>query len=161
MSLSHDDVERIIGLLDCSHFDELTLEMDGVKLALRRHGASPSHSAALLAASAVTPIAPVSAQQQVAPVPAAGLAPAAAAVSGLLDVKAPMLGTFYRAPKPGTQPFVQVGSKVGPDDPIGIIEVMKLMNAIPAGLHGEIIEVLAQDGEMVEYDQVLMRVRPA
>jgi acetyl-CoA carboxylase biotin carboxyl carrier protein len=153
MSLSHDDVERIIGLLEHSHFDELTLEMDGVKLALRRHGARASHTVAPMA-STVTLSAHADAQPQAAPDPAA-------AACGLLDVKAPMLGTFYRAPKPGDQPFVQVGSQVGPDDPIGIIEVMKLMNAIPAGLHGEVAEILAPDGEMVEYDQILMRVRPA
>jgi acetyl-CoA carboxylase biotin carboxyl carrier protein len=144
VSLSHDDVERIIGLLDHSHFDELTLEMDGVKLALRRNGARSAPAAA-------APAAPV----------IAAAAPVAVPASGLLEVKAPMLGTFYRAPKPGADPFVQVGSKVGPDDPVGIIEVMKLMNSIPAGLSGEVAQVLAQDGEVVEYGQVLLRVRPA
>ena len=151
MSLSHDDVERIIRLLDHSHFDELTLEMDGVKLELRRNGV---HSTPAMAAPAA-PASPAAVAAQIAP------APAAVAASGLLDVKAPMLGTFYRAPKPGAAPFVQVGSKVGPDDPVGIIEVMKLMNSIPAGFNGEVVEVLAKDGEMVEYDQVLLRVRPA
>jgi acetyl-CoA carboxylase biotin carboxyl carrier protein len=150
VGLSHDDVERIVSLLDRSHFDELTLEMDGVKLELRRHGARSMPAAAAPMPAALAAVAP----------PAAPV-PAASAASGLLEVKAPMLGTFYRAPKPGAQPFVRAGSKVGPDDPIGIIEVMKLMNSIPAGLNGEVVEVLVKDGEMVEYGQVLLRVRPA
>lgn len=70
-----------------------------------------------------------------------------------------MLGTFFRSPKPGAEPFVAVGSQVQADTVIGIIEVMKLMNSATAGVSGEIVEILAQDGELVEYDQPLMRVR--
>jgi acetyl-CoA carboxylase biotin carboxyl carrier protein len=151
VSLTHDDVERIIRLLDNSHFDELTLEMDSVKLELRRNGVRAAHAAA---PPAQPPAAP-------APALATAAVPAPAAAAGLLEVKAPMLGTFYRAAKPGGEPFVQVGAMVGPDDVIGIIEVMKLMNSIPAGVSGEVVEVLAKDGKMVEYDQVLLRIRPA
>jgi acetyl-CoA carboxylase biotin carboxyl carrier protein len=127
--------------------------MDGVKLALRRNGAQARHVTAAPA--------PRAAAQAAGDPPQAVPDLAAAATVGQVDVKAPMLGTFYRAPKPGAEPFVQAGMTVEPDDPIGIIEVMKLMNSIPAGLSGEVVEVLARDSEMVEYGQVLIRVRPA
>ena len=104
----------------------------------------------------------------VAGVLAAGLLPssnaaaasvAAGSAAGLIDVRAPMLGVFYRAPKPGADPFVAPGARVQPDTVIGIIEVMKLMNSVAAEVSGEVVEVLAKDGDLVEYDQVLMRVR--
>ncbi len=71
-----------------------------------------------------------------------------------------MLGIFYRAPKPGEPPFVEVGSKVGEDTVIGIIEVMKLMNTVHAGVKGTVVEILAANGALVEYGEVLLRVRP-
>lgn len=155
MSISHDDVERIIRLLEASHFDELHLELDGLKLDLRRGGSQagglrvPAPAAALAAS---TPVA--------ADMPAA--APAAASVGdGVLEVRAPMLGTFFRAPKPGAEPFVSIGSRVEPDTVIGIVEVMKLMNSVTAGVSGEVVEIVAPDAQLVEYDQVLVRVRPS
>jgi acetyl-CoA carboxylase biotin carboxyl carrier protein len=72
-----------------------------------------------------------------------------------------MLGTFYGAPKPGAEPFVAIGGRVSVDSAVGIIEVMKLMNSISAGIEGVLVEVLVRDGDLVEFDQVLMRVRPA
>jgi biotin carboxyl carrier protein len=70
-----------------------------------------------------------------------------------------LLGVFYRAPKPGEPPFVEVGDTVGPDTVIAIIEVMKLMNSVRAGVAGEVVEVLAQNGALVEYGEPLIRVR--
>jgi acetyl-CoA carboxylase biotin carboxyl carrier protein len=70
-----------------------------------------------------------------------------------------MLGTFYRAPKPGAAPFVDVGSEVEPDTIIGIIEVMKLMNTVRAGVHGAVTEILVRDGTLVEYGETLLYVR--
>ena len=80
--------------------------------------------------------------------------------TGLADVPAPMLGIFYRAPKPGEPPFVEVGSKVEEDTVIGIIEVMKLMNSVRAGVRGQVAEVLAENGAPIEYGEILLRVRP-
>lgn len=88
-------------------------------------------------------------------------APAPSHDTTLLDIRAPMLGTFYGAPKPGAEPFVVVGGRVDANTNVGIIEVMKLMNSISAGVAGVVVEVLARDGDLVEYDQVLLRVRPA
>ncbi len=156
MSFSHEDVQRLLQLLDSSQFDEMHLEAEGVKLSLRRNGASPSSLPAALAGAPV-PVAAAPAQrapaQPAAPVPSS-------AEENLLEVRAPMLGTFYGAPKPGAAPYVAIGDRVKPDSAIAIIEVMKLMNSISAGIEGILVEVLVRDGDLVEFDQVLMRVRP-
>jgi acetyl-CoA carboxylase biotin carboxyl carrier protein len=160
MSFSHDDVQRLIKLLDSSHFDELHLEAEGIKLTLRRNGAAATPAPAVstsVAAAAAPPIAP--------PARAAAAAPVAAALPTsdptLIEIRAPMLGTFYGAPKPGAEPFVAIGARVTADSAVGIIEVMKLMNSISAGVEGVLVEVLVRDGDLVEFEQVLMRVRPA
>ncbi len=74
------------------------------------------------------------------------------------EVTAPLLGTFYRAPKPGAPPFVDVGSVVEADTVIAIIEVMKLMNTVRAGRAGRVTEILVGDGALVEYGQPLLRL---
>ncbi len=154
MSFSHDDVQRLIKLLDSSHFDELHLEAEGIKLTLRRNG--PSSAAPSAAAAPAVSMSPAVAAP-IAP-PAAGAAPTSDPT--LIEIRAPMLGTFYGAPKPGADPFVAIGARVNADTAVGIIEVMKLMNSIAAGVEGVLVEVLVRDGELVEFDQVLMRVRP-
>lgn len=156
MSISHDDVERILKLLEASHFDELQLETEGLKLELRRNGAGAAVPPRAVRERASTPPAAV---PVATPAPAAS-APASAAASGLHEIKAPLLGTFYRAAKPGAEPFVQVGSRLEPDTVVGIVEVMKLMNSVAAGVRGEVVEIVAGDAQLVEYDQVLLRVRP-
>ena len=164
MSLSHEDVKRLLELLDASKFDELHLETDGTKLTLRRNGAGSAALATSTAGPAFTGTSHPQAEQAMAPVvpPVAETKASSnsALGTGLIDVRASMLGQFYGAPKPGAAPFVTVGSKVQRDTAIGIIEVMKLMNSISAGVDGEVVEILACDGELVEFDQVLMRVRP-
>lgn len=161
MSISHDDVERIIRLLEASQFDELHLELDGFKLDLRRRGAAPATSPAVLHTALVPP--PSAATPVLAAASAAKSPPPAAppaADIGLVDVKAPMLGTFFLSPKPGAEPFVTVGSRVDRDTVIGIVEVMKLMNSVAAGVSGEVVEIVAPEAQLVEFDQVLIRVRP-
>jgi acetyl-CoA carboxylase biotin carboxyl carrier protein len=78
-----------------------------------------------------------------------------------VTIDAPMLGTFYRAEGPGRAPFVEVGSEVEPDTTVGIIEVMKMMNSVPAGVAGTIVEICRENAELVEFGQPLFRVRPA
>ncbi|MBO9670881.1 MAG: hypothetical protein J7485_10225 [Sphingobium sp.] len=152
MSLTAKDVEEIMKLLDSSSFDRLSLEVDGMKIELERSGAAPRTPAAPPA-----PAAPAVAA-------AAPAAPTAAVRTstepGLIEVKTPLLGIYYRAPKPGEPPFVDVGSKVDTDTVIGIVEVMKLMNSVPAGVKGEVVEILGRNGELVEHGEVLMLVRP-
>ena len=77
---------------------------------------------------------------------------------GLVSIESPMLGTFYRAEAPGEKPFVEVGSRVEPDSIVCIIEVMKMMNSVSAGVSGTIAEVLPENGQLVEYGQPLFRV---
>jgi acetyl-CoA carboxylase biotin carboxyl carrier protein len=95
-----------------------------------------------------------------------GEAPAEARVEkpaqadGLVDVTAPMIGTFYRAPAPGEAPYVEVGSAVEPDTQVCILEVMKLMSAVVAGARGTIAEVCRESGEAVQYGDVLFRIAP-
>jgi acetyl-CoA carboxylase biotin carboxyl carrier protein len=168
VTLTAKDVAEITKLLEESSFDELYLELDGVKLSLRRGGASasraaaPSHAAAPRSGvSSGAPPAATHSAGTAGPVRSAHhqAAPAApVADSNAHDVPAPLLGTFYRAPKPGAPPFVEVGSTVEEDTIIGIIEVMKLMNTVRAGIRGRVTEILARDGALVEYGEALMRV---
>lgn len=155
MSLTAKDVEEIMKLLEGSSFDRLALEVDGLKLELERGGAGAPRPARQAPAAAPPPAAAA---------PTAPAAPAAQArrstEAGLVEVKSPLLGIYYRAPKPGEPPFVEVGSKVDTETVIGIVEVMKLMNSVPAGVKGEVVEILGQNGELVEHGEVLLLVRP-
>jgi len=154
--LTRADIDDILKLIDGSDFDELKLEMGDLKLELRRRGAgasgvsAPPPPAVQAPAAAPRPEAPAAAVT--APVVASG---------GGSEVPAPLLGTFYRAPKPGAAPFVQVGDSVTADTVIGIIEVMKLMNSVPAGMAGTVTEILAENGQLVEHGQTLIRIQPA
>jgi acetyl-CoA carboxylase biotin carboxyl carrier protein len=158
LSLTADDVRDILALLDQSQFDELVLETDKLKIKLRRRGAAeeaqPAPAPAAAPAAALKAPAPVASAPPAAPAAAAG-------AEGLTDVPAPLLGVFYRAPKPGEPPFVEVGQTVGPETVIGIIEVMKLMNSVRAGVAGTVAEIPAENGKMVEFGQALIRVRTA
>jgi acetyl-CoA carboxylase biotin carboxyl carrier protein len=96
-----------------------------------------------------------------APFPAPpGQAPASAAGEGLLEIKSPIVGTFYEAASPDSEPYVDLGSHVEPQSVVGIIEAMKVMNEIKAEVSGTIVERPVKSGQAVEYGQVLFRVRP-
>jgi acetyl-CoA carboxylase biotin carboxyl carrier protein len=97
-----------------------------------------------------------------APPPAPGAAPAAPApaASTLKDVKSPMVGTFYKSPEPGAEPYVKVGSRISAGQTVCIIEAMKIMNEIEAEVSGVVKEVLADDAQPVEFGSVLFRVDP-
>jgi acetyl-CoA carboxylase biotin carboxyl carrier protein len=152
MSLTARDIAEITRLLEDSSFDELELEIDGMKIHLVRSGAGqgfsglPAKSSAPVATKAGNPENPC-----LAP-------PAASPTPGLSEVRAPLLGTFYRAPKPGAAPFVEVGARVEPDSIVGIIEVMKLMNTVRAGVAGVVREIRARDGALVEYGEALLLI---
>ena len=156
MSLTKKDMEEIMGLLEDSRFDRLSLEMEGLKLELERQGAARDRRPT--GSGRTEPAAPVSASP---PTPADPVkAPESADREGLVEVKSPLLGVFYRAPKPGEPAFVEVGSRVEEDAVVGIIEVMKLMNSARAGVAGEVVEIISTNGEMVEHGECLMLVRP-
>ncbi len=113
-----------------------------------------------VAPQAVAAPAPAAAAAPAAPAPAARRpAPAAPSSEGRGEpVAAPIAGVFYRAPSPDAPPFVEVGQQVGADDVIGIVEVMKLMNTVRAGVAGTVVEVCVGDAELVEFEQVLVRI---
>ena len=152
MSLTAKDVAEILKLLDESAFDELVLETGDLKVQLRRGDAAAKPARIREAA----PLAP--AARAAAPV---NRSEAAALPPGVTDVPSPLLGVFYRAPKPGEPPFVEAGQQVEENTIIGIIEVMKLMNSVRAGVRGELVEIFAQNATLVEYGEPLIRVRRA
>ena len=154
MALSDDDVREILRIIDESELDELRIDMPGFRLHVRRGGAPPEAEAAPPAAE------PVPAAEPEAPAPASA-PPADASPNGAATIEAPMLGTFYRASAPGEQPFVDVGSEVDPDTVVCLIEVMKMMNSVKAGVSGTVVEVCATNAELVEYGEPLFRVDPA
>src|SRR5665213_1658577 len=132
MTLTAADVAEIMRLVEQSGFDELNLEVDGTKISLRR-GAAASTATAPMASVAPAPV-PKPAAPAIAPAPKAPSDPSAT------DLPSPLLGTFYRSPKPGAPPFVEVGSQVEVETIVGIIEVMKLMNTVRAGMRGTVCE---------------------
>jgi acetyl-CoA carboxylase biotin carboxyl carrier protein len=153
LSLTAKDVSEILKLLEDSSFDELNLEVGDLKIRLRRSGASGAFEEA-------PPVAAEPVPAKVEPEPTPVAAPVADSGEGVA-VPSPLLGVFYRAPKPGEPPFIEVGSQVGEETVIGIIEVMKLMNSVRAGVRGEVIAIPAQNAALVEYGDTLIRVRPA
>ena len=91
------------------------------------------------------------APEEVAPIPQEGLS----------SIKAPMLGTFYRGPAPGSPPYVEVGTFVKEDDTVCLLEVMKVFNSVNAGVRGYIVKICAESGDLVEYGQTLFLIKPA
>jgi acetyl-CoA carboxylase biotin carboxyl carrier protein len=128
--LSPDDVKEILRLVDESQFDEFELETPRFSIRVRR-----------AEADAETPR-PVS------------------AANGLVEITAPMVGTFYRAAAPDAPPFVEVGARVEEQTQVCIIEVMKLMSSVTAGARGVVAEVCRDNGDAVEFGDVLFRVLP-
>ena len=172
MDLTSDDVRDILQLLDGLPYRELTLETASFRLSLRRDADGAwTQSMQVLAEPNVLPSATdgavtdgaVAAARSTAAGAAAPSAPAAAGesvpVDGLVEVRAPLLGTFYRAPRPGAAPFVTLGSEVAPDTVVCIIETMKLMNSVTAGVGGTVAEILLDNAQFAAQGAVLMRVR--
>ncbi len=166
-----DDEVRQIGLiiesLDRSTFDFLQLEFGDIKLTIGKGQPPP----AVGAAPQVLVAPPVAAPQTASTAsPSPPVVPPAAVVdkggknkAGQADGKdivAPLLGRFYTQSEPGAPPFVSVGSEVTQDTTVGLIEVMKTFNAVSAGISGVVTEVCVQDAQLVEYGDVLFRVRP-
>ena len=163
MALSYKDVAEILKIIDASSCEEVILELEGIKLTVRR-GASGYEGGAAMPASAPAPApAPLTPQTSTAPAtPAQVEAPTAgtAVESGDVTIRAPMVGTFYRAPSPGKPAFVEVGSSITAGDPVCLIEVMKLYTTIESTHTGTIRAINANDGDLVEFDQPLFVIDP-
>jgi acetyl-CoA carboxylase biotin carboxyl carrier protein len=173
MALEQDDVIRIIKILDESDYDELHLEMGDLKLSVSKSGTGGLGPAPEIARPVQLPQQLLTAQPAAAKPAAVAAEPAAttkalepkaqvqsSAEEGMVPIISPLLGTFYRSPKPGAPPFVEVGSKVKPDDSVCLIEVMKTFTTIKAGIEGRIVKICAENAEMVEYQQTLFLVEP-
>ena len=189
MPLSPEDVQALVAAFDGADWDEMTVTIDGTRLALSRTGRPPTHAdaptdgaaAAPAAGLATTPAAAAPGGAQGAappavagaapPPPRAAGAPAADAPGGDPPtpaaesasghrVTAPSVGLFWRSPKPGAPPFVEVGDEVGPDDTVCIVEVMKLMNHVRAGTAGTVRAVHPENGQMVEHGDPLFTIGP-
>ena len=153
MGLTDEDVREILRIIDESQLDELRIDMPGFRLHVRRGAGEPGPATEPGPARE-----PGSATE-----PGPGSEPGPATeptANGAATIDAPMLGTFYRASAPGEQPFVDVGAKVGPDTVVCLIEVMKMMNSITAGVAGTVVEVCAENAQLVEYGEPLFRVQP-
>jgi acetyl-CoA carboxylase biotin carboxyl carrier protein len=146
------EIQQLIEVVNVSALDEVIIKEGQTEITLRRN---------ISKGQAVLPAAPAPAVQTAQPVAiAAAPVPAPVVASDLLEVHSPIVGTFYRAASPDSDPFVKVGDKVKNGDVLCIIEAMKLMNEIEAEVSGTIVEILVENGQPVEYNQVLFRVKP-
>ena len=171
------DLEFLRGLIDAvdsSGIDSIEINRAGTKIRIAKTpppapiAAGAPALPSILAAPALpaAPVAPaLSAASSASAAPsaasAAGAAPAAAPASNLVDVKSPMVGTFYRAPAPEAPPYVEIGSTVKKGQTLCILEAMKLMNELESEVDGIVREVLVENSDPVEYGQVLFRIEPA
>jgi acetyl-CoA carboxylase biotin carboxyl carrier protein len=163
MELTEEDVLHILKLIDESKFDYFQLEFGELKITVSKGEPIPLNTAsqnvvAPQSASAPAPQVPKAAPAS--PQTQPGKTEPKPIPEGLVPITAPLLGTFYVAPEPGAPPFVQVGAKVTEDTTVGLIEVMKVFNSVRANVTGTIVEVVAQNGQFVEYGQPLFLVKP-
>ncbi|MBP5856519.1 hypothetical protein KAJ83_05840 [Marivibrio halodurans] len=179
--LTHQAVVRILQIVDQAEDLEVLVEYGGMKLRVQKGAAGAGAPLAAFAGQAAhVPVtqpaaqpAPAVAAPAAAPAPppagdgpevgadGPGLDGASDALpEGAVAVAAPMMGTFYRASNPSAPPFVEVGDRIGPDDTVALIEVMKLFNTVEAGVGGTVLEIRAGNGAMVEEGQTILVVRP-
>lgn len=170
--LSEDEVRqisRIIDTLNHSTFDYLQLEFGALKLTIGKGAQVGAPSSAPSGAPAPVPVsapATVAAAAPAASAPAAAALPAATSAdvplaAGEVAITASMIGRFYSQPEPGAAAYVSVGATVREDSTVGLVEAMKMFNAVHAGVNGVITRICVQDAALVEYGQVLFHVRPS
>jgi acetyl-CoA carboxylase biotin carboxyl carrier protein len=157
VKVTQADLEALVELFDASTWDELRLTLGGTEVFLAKDPAAamPVPSAAALPAAALTAGPAVVAAPAAPALPRGEVAPA-----GWVVVRAPSLGTFYRAPKPGSPSYVEVGQAVTAETEVCLIEVMKLFTAVRAGIGGTVRRICVADGDLVEFDQTLFLIEP-
>jgi len=156
-------IKKLVKLLSDSDVDEIEIEEEGKKVRVAKH---PQRMAVSSAPPAWVPDAhhhapPPPAQTSPTPVPEAARAVAVTPpppADSRLEIRSPIVGTFYRAPAPDASPFVQVGTEVQPGTVLCIVEAMKLMNEIESDVAGKVAKVMVENGQPVEYDQVLFLI---
>jgi acetyl-CoA carboxylase biotin carboxyl carrier protein len=159
MAFDLKDVKQLVELMRRSDLTEFELEQEGVKVRIKRDATNP---AVPQVSATLPPFAQPVYEARPAPAlaPVAAPAPAAAAPEvGVIIIKSPMVGTFYRSPSPDSPPFVDKGSAIKEDSVVCIIEAMKVMNEIQAEVKGSIVELLVESGASVEFGQPLFKVR--
>ncbi len=157
------EIQDLINFLSETGLEEVNIETDNFKVSIKRSAEQQVIAAAPAPMQAVAP-APVAAAPSAPATPAAAPdAPAAEASSdaGLVEIKSPMIGTFYRSPNPDSPVFVEIGSVVKAGDPVCIVEAMKLFNEIESEVSGKIVKILVDNAQPVEYDQPLFLVDPS
>jgi acetyl-CoA carboxylase biotin carboxyl carrier protein len=175
VQLDLDQLRELLASINQTDISELNLKGENFELVVRRGPDVNGQAAVNAGQAAQQPQQPMQQQpmmmaapqaQQPAPLPMAA-APAPEPVAppsntqNWVEIKSPMVGTFYRAPAPGEPNFVNVGDKISSGQAVCILEAMKLMNELEAEVSGEVIEILVENGQPVEFDQPLMRVKPA
>jgi acetyl-CoA carboxylase biotin carboxyl carrier protein len=149
------DIKAIIDLMKKNSVTEFELEKDDFKIRLKRGTNGGGTAITSEDGSVTTYAAPATVP---APAPAAAPPPPA---SNEVEIKSPMIGTFYRAPSPESAPYIEVGSEVGPETVVCIIEAMKVMNEIKAEAKGVITQVMVENTKPVEFGQALFKIRPS
>ena len=159
------EIQNLIRFVAKSGASEVSLEMEDVKLTIKT---GPEKTETTIVQSPIQSLPAVAPQQQIAPqpvsepaAPAAPVAPAAEENNNYIEIKSPMIGTFYRKPSPDKANFVDVGSEVKVGDTVCVIEAMKLFNEIESEISGKIVKVLVDDSTPVEFDQPLFLVDPS
>ncbi|MDX1483341.1 MAG: acetyl-CoA carboxylase biotin carboxyl carrier protein [Alphaproteobacteria bacterium] len=164
MDLTEEDVLEILKLIEQSDFEYFRLQSGDLNLTVSKGGYVPSAAQAPPQPQEPLPrAAPQEEQRAVANPCSAEPAPVPEEVAdreGLVAILAPMVGTFYRAPEPGADPFVEVGDKVDSETTVGLVEVMKVFTSIPAGVAGTVTEVVAANAQFVEKGEVLYYITP-
>jgi acetyl-CoA carboxylase biotin carboxyl carrier protein len=160
-----DFLRGLISAVDDSGIDSLEIARGGTRIRIHKTPPPAPVSAAAAPAQVVHAAAPAPAAAPAAAASAApaagGAAPAAPAGSNLVEVKSPMVGTYYRSPAPEAPAYVELGTRVAKGQTLCILEAMKLMNELESDVAGIVREILVENGEPVEYGQVLFRIEPA
>ncbi len=157
MELTHKDVKDIIGIIeDAPHLNEIEIVYGGFRLHVHRGGSGEAMQRS--GPREVAAAAPVAAPQAASPVAESRSQPATegALAANEFAVRAPMIGTFYRAASPGEKSFVEVGQRVKASDDVGVIEVMKLFKTLHADADGTVVRIEAENATLVEFNQVLI-----
>jgi len=152
LPLTPEDIEEITSILSKTSYEKLDIETGRFRLRVQRSGAGWTQE--------WSPIGGPLGEMEAKTVASAVEPEIEQVDDGLLAIHPPLPGTFYRAPQPGAPPFVEVGDKVKPDTVVAIIETMKLMNPVHAGVEGEIVAIVAENAAPIEATSVLMKVKP-
>ena len=162
MNLDHEELHRLLATLAESDINEFRLEGEDFCLEVKRNLGTSSESIASQKKITSEELDPPPPQRKIeaSQVPSTPPPSVAGSRSDLVEVTAPMVGTFYRAPGPEEPPFVEIGSRISVGQAVCILEAMKLMNELESEVSGEVIEILVENGTPVEFGQVLMRLKP-